>query len=185
MRTVILILLAGILAGCGSESTTPAPVANTAELPADNIIQGLHHVMTKDGVRTGVLNGDTAFMYETGRRLDLKGVNLEFFGETGARSGTLTSKTGEYEIATGSFIARGNVVLITQGPSGERRLETEELHYDVQGDQLWSDKPFVLHENGRVTRGNSFRSDSRFQSWTVTNARTEGGLPNTGKGIRF
>jgi LPS export ABC transporter protein LptC len=185
MRRIFIPMLAALLAACGNESTTPAPVTDASELPADNIIQGLRHVMTKDGVRTGVLNSDTAYLYETGRRLDLRDVRLEFFNEVGAQTGTLTSETGEYDVGTGSFVARGNVVLITQGQDGERRLETEELHYDVPGDRLWSDQPFVLNQNGRVTRGTSFRSDARFQSWSVTEARTEGGLPNAGTGVRF
>jgi LPS export ABC transporter protein LptC len=183
MRLFLSLTLALAFAACGSESTTPAPVADGAELPADNIIQGLRHVMTKEGVRTGVLNGDTAYMYEVGRRLDLRGVELEFFTESGMRSGTLTSETGEYDIGSGSFVARGNVVLLTESPEGRRRLETEELHYDVQGDRLWSDVPFVLEQNGRTTRGESFTSDASFQSWTVKGARTEGGLPESG--VRF
>ena len=185
MRACFTLMLGATLAACGNESTTPAPVTDVSELPADNIIEGLRHVMTKDGVRTGILNGDTAYMYEVGRRLDLRGVELEFFNESGARSGTLTSESGEYEISTGAFVARGDVVLVTDTPEGRRRLETEELHYDVQGDRLWSDVDFVLNQDGRVTRGTSFTSDARFQTWTVQGARTEGGLPETGTGIRF
>lgn len=183
MRYLPSLTLAVLLAACGSGSTTPAPVADASELPADNVIQGLRHVMTNEGVRTGILNGDTAYMYEVGRKLDLRGVELEFFSETGVRSGTLTSETGEYDISTGAFVARGDVVLVTETPEGRRRLETEELHYDVQGDRLWSDVEFTLTQDGRVTRGTSFTSDARFQSWTVKGARTEGGLPESG--IRF
>lgn len=183
MRSIITLILAALLTACGSESTTPAAVADASGLPADNIIQGLRHVMTKEGVRTGILEADTAYMYEVGRKLDLRGVELEFFNESGMRSGTLTSETGEYDIASGAFVARGDVVLITDSPEGRRHLETEELHYDVQGDRLWSDVDFTLTQNGRVTHGTSFTSDARFQSWTVRGARTEGGLPESG--IRF
>lgn len=184
-RVLFAVFFAGLLAACGTDSTTPAPVAEAPDLPADNIIHGLSHVMTKAGVRTGVLESDTAYLYEVGRRLDLRVVRLQFFNEVGVQTGTLTSKTGEYDITTGAFIARGDVVLVTESPDGQRRLETEELHYDVQGDRLWSEKPFVLNQNGRVTRGSSFRSDSRFQSWSVTNAQTEGGIPQSGSGIQF
>ena len=185
MRRVLFTILSMLLAACGTQSTTPAPVAEAPELPADNIIQGMSHVMTKDGVRTGVLDSDTAYLFEVGRRLDMRKVRLQFFNEAGVPTGTLTSQTGDYNITTGAFIARGDVVLVTQSPEGGRRLETEELHYDVQGDRLWSDKAFLLHQNGRITRGTSFRSDAKFQSWSVTNAQTEGGLPETGGGVRF
>lgn len=185
MRVLLLIALIATVAGCGAESTTPAAVADASQLPADQVIYGLRHNMTKDGIRTGVLVSDTAFLFETGRKLDLRTVNLQFYGESGRETGTLTSETGEYEISTGSFVARGGVVLITQSPNGRRRLETEELHYDVRGDRLWSDKAFTMREGGRTTRGDSFRTDAAFRNWEVSGARTEGGLPTGGRGISF
>lgn len=171
------IVLAGLaLAACGSQSTTPGAVADAAQLPADQVVFELRHNMTKDGVRTGVLNSDTAFLYESNRRMDLRGVSLRFFSDTGVESGVLTSDAGQYDVGTGSFVARGDVVLITQGPDGERRLETEELHYDVEQDRLWSDVPFVLREGGSTTRGSSFESDAEFRNWSVTAPQTEGGM---------
>lgn len=178
-----MLILAPLL-GCGSQATTPSAAVEATELPADQVIYTLNHVMTKNGVRTAVLNSDTAYLYEDGRRFDLMGVELQFFTETGAESGVLTSTTGEYNLANGLFIARGDVVLITQTPEGSRRLETEQLHYDVTGDRLWSELPFVLVENGRTTRGSSFRSDASFKTWEITGGRTEGGL-QTGGGVSF
>lgn len=181
MRSAFWIALGVLaLAACDGESTTPAAVAESAQLPADQVIYGLRHNMTTDGVRSGELLSDSAYMFETGRKLDLKGVRLRFFAENGRETGVLTSSSGEYHTGTGSFVARGDVLLITHAPS--RRLETEELHYDVEGDQLWSDVPFVLREGERVTRGTRFRSDSRFETWSVSNAETSGGLPRTGGG---
>jgi LPS export ABC transporter protein LptC len=174
-RYITCIALVGLLAGCGSDATTPAAAGDLAQLPADQVIYGLRHVMTKDGVRTAVLEADTAYLYEEGRRFDLMGVQLQFFEENGAESGNLVSETGEYNLSNGMFIARSNVVLITSPAAGGRRLETEELHYDVRNDQLWSDTAFTLVEQGRTTRGTRFRSDARFQRWDVTGARTEGG----------
>jgi LPS export ABC transporter protein LptC len=180
------VALAAVLAlpGCESESTTPSAIKKVGELPADVIIYGMHHEMTKSGLRSAVLDSDTALLVEAGQRYDLQGVHLRFFAENGAESGTLTSRTGEYRISNGSFVARGNVVLITQGTNGPRRLETEELHYDVGRDQIWSDKPFTTTEKGQVTHGTSFRSDTKSQNWTIQGARTEG-MKSGGAGITF
>lgn len=183
-KSLVLLISALAVAACDPGSTTPSAVVDGQQLPADQVIYGLHHVMTKEGIRSAVLNGDTAYLQEEGRRFDLVGVNLVFFKETGQESGTLTSETGEYDMSDGSFVARGDVVLITEGPDGTRRLETDELHYDVSGDQLWSDRPFVMREGERVTRGSSFRSDARFERWSVTGAQTEGGVQG-GRGISF
>ena len=185
-RPLIFGLLAlAPLAGCGSQATTPSASADAAQLPADQVIYGLNHVMTKNGVRTAVLNGDTAYLFEDGRRFDLVGVRLQFFNESGVESGNLTSQTGEYNLASGLFIARGSVVLNTTTPEGTRQLRTEELHYDVTGDRLWSDVEFTMVENGRTTRGASFRSDANFRTWEITGGRTEGGIVEGTGGISF
>jgi LPS export ABC transporter protein LptC len=173
------------LAGCQKEATTPSATADAAQLPADQVIYGLQHVMTDAGVRTAVLNSDTAYLQEEGERFDLVGVRLRFYDENGRESGHLTSKTGEYNVRGGAFVARGNAVLITQGENGPRELETEELHYDVESGELWSDVPFVLRESGRTTRGSSFRSDARFRTWTVSGATTEGGLQSGDSELSF
>ena len=182
VHKITWMLAAALLAaGCGHDSTTPSATVDASEMPADQVLFGLHHVMTKDGVRTAVLDSDTAYMKDEGRTFDLRVVRLRFFNESGQESGTLTSRTGEYNADTGVFVARGNAVLVTQGQQGPRRLESEELHYDTRRDQLWSDLPFTLTEGGRVSRGTSFRTDSRFENWTVTQPKTTGGLPQDGK----
>ncbi len=179
------VALVALLAACGSESTTPGAIADVGDLPADNVIHDLTHRMTRDGIRSAELRSDTAFYFDVERRFDLQSVNLVFYHETGQQSGTLNSLTGEYRVGTGAFIARGSVVLITQGEQGERRVETEELHYDVAGDQIWSDVDFVMTEAGRTTRGSSFRTDTQFERWTVTDARTQGGAAQPTGGISF
>jgi LPS export ABC transporter protein LptC len=176
MRRFILpvFFAAAAAAGCEQGSTTPPANAEASRLPADQVVYGLEHHMTRNGVRTATLAGDTAYLYDNGDRFEITGVHLKFFAENGRETGDLTSREGEYEVSEGVFIAKGDVVLVTQGPNGTRRLETEELHYRVQGDELWSDKPFVMHEGGRTTRGNSFRSNASGSEWTATGLRAEG-----------
>ena len=185
-RRCIFLLMLLALAGCGREATTPAAtVENGADLPADQIVYDLRHSMTEEGVRKANLAGDTAYLREGGSTIDLIGVRLDFFDANGQEAGYLTSRTGEYNVGGGTFIARGDVVLITQdAQGGERRLETDELHFDARADQLWSDVPFVLHQAGRVTEGESFRSDARFENFTIQGAT--GTIPTDGsQGIRF
>ena len=82
-------------------------------------------------------------------------------------------------------MARGNVVLITRDAEGTRKIETEELFYDVNGDQLWSDKPFVMTQGTRVTRGGSFRSNGPGGSSQMTDVETTGGIPTEDEGFSF
>jgi LPS export ABC transporter protein LptC len=174
MRSKFVLPLLLVIAACQDGATTPSPADLVADMPADQIMYGVEHRMTSEGVRRAVLHGDTAYVHQGGSRFDLVGVRMVFFDETGRETGNLTSKTGTYELRAGSMLAEGEVVLRTQGENGERTLETEQLHFSVNGDRLWSDQPVVMREGGRIVHGTSFESDGRFQNLTVARARTEG-----------
>lgn len=180
-KLTILILACGLAAaGCTDESTTPSAVADASNMKADQVVYGLRQVATKEGVRTAELNADTAYLFEDSRRYELVGVRIRFFNVNGVETGTLTSRTGDYDLSSGAFVGRGNAVLVQQTPSGEKKLQTDELHYDVQNGQLWSDKPFVLNEpGGRVTRGASFRTDVAGRSGNASQMRASGLQPPT------
>jgi LPS export ABC transporter protein LptC len=179
---IAVVLLAGLLAACQQSSTTPSAVTNTSKLPADQVLFGLRHVMTKDGIRSSVLDGDTALLLEDSQTLELSGVHLTFFDLNGAESGKLTARKGSYDVAGGLFVARDHVVLVTRGADGPRTIETSELSYQVKTDQLWSEKPFTMTEAGRTTHGSSFHTDGKGTSWTVRDAKTSGGLATEGGG---
>src|SRR5690606_1535107 len=172
LRKLGVLLMAFVLAACGDDASQ-SEVLSPDDLPPGDVTFGLTHVMTKDGVRSAILEADTAVQVDKGRLWDLRGVALQFFTESGAESGTLTSRTGEYVPHNGSFIARGDVVLITHSEQGSRRLETEELHYDTSTEEIWSDSTWVLDEGGQVSRGSSFRSDVAGESWTAIGLEAE------------
>jgi LPS export ABC transporter protein LptC len=180
IRSMFMLAGALSLAACQPATTMPAgqPIG---DMPADQIIYGLTNEITAEGVRTAFLRGDSAYVLEDGRRLELQGVSLEFYDEMGKRAGELTSISGEYTAGSGLFIARGQVVLITEGERGPRRLETEELHYDPNMQQISSPVPFVMREAGETSSGQSFRSDTQFRNVTIQGAR--GSIPSSE--IRF
>ena len=181
-----LVLLPASLAACTQQSTTPAADETAFILPADNVMHGVTHRLTQDGIRRATLSSDSAYTYEHERRFDLMGVRVTFYNDTGALAGTVTSRSGEYDQESGVFVARDSVVLVSETPEGgERRLTTDELYYDVRSDELWSDHAFVLVENGRTSRGTSFRSDSKLETWSVTGAQTSGTVDDAEGGITF
>jgi LPS export ABC transporter protein LptC len=184
MRWIVLIMAALLATGCEEEATTPSAPAEAFSLPADKVADGIRQVITNEGIRKALLYSDTAYIYDSERTLDLRGVRVTFYGETGAEAGNLTSERGDYNMESGHFVARGNVVLLTEGQAGERRLETETLIYDVQTDSISSNTPFTLREGERVSRGTSFRSDAQFLTWEVTGAQTEAVVGESG-GVAF
>jgi LPS export ABC transporter protein LptC len=171
------------LAACGGDGVSPTTGGDMGDMRADQVLSGLRHSMTTEGVRRAVLLSDTGYVRQSDREVDLVGVHLTLYNTQGEEAAVLTSEAGSMNHHHGRMIARRNVVLIAQGPEGPRRLETEELHFDLQGDRMWSDVNVALRERGRTMYGTSFRSDGRFENVRVTEARTEGGLP--GDAIRF
>ena len=149
-----ILLAAWLLTGCQQGSTAPSDIANADSLPAENVLFGVHHVTTKDGVRSSELEGDTAYQYDGTNTLFLTGVRLKFYTESG-------------------------------DANGPRRIETEELSYQVKTDELWTENPFVMTQGERVTRGTRFRTDGKFTNWDVSNAETTGGLPTEDSGFSF
>lgn len=174
MRIFTAVLTCLLAAACSQQSTTPSAGDEAFDLPADQIGFFVNSTLTHAGIRRAEMSADTALSFEQSRRWDLSGVNLTFYDDNGKKAGTLTSDDGDYDMGAGLFIARGNVVLITPGEENDRRLETEELLFDIEGDKLWSDVDFTLYEDDQTTYGTSFRTDGQFQTWEGTGIRTEG-----------
>lgn len=171
-----ILLCAFALAACGPGTGTPSAPTEAFDLPADAVVLGFRQTMYTDGIVAGVVTADTAFVHQEGEeRAELFGVDVVFHDERGARAGTLTSRTGEF---SGSmFVARGDAVLITEGPQGPRELRTDELHFDMREDRIWTDVAFTHVEAGRTSQGTSFRTDFRFDSWVVTGLQSTGAVP--------
>jgi LPS export ABC transporter protein LptC len=131
---------------------------------AEQVAFGMRTVLTNKGVATGVLLSDTALFYDQGGRIELRRVNTTFFSSTGARDGTLTSRTGNYNARLARLEARGDVVLIRLDG---RRLETQQLVYDQARNEVFSDSAFVFTDKGRQMTGVGFVSDPRLTTFRV------------------
>ena len=159
-----LLLLA--LAACEVE----APVATTTDvdsfLGADGVIMGgVTTISNPEGIRTARLHFDTAFQWSDSTHQALRGVHLTVFSEDGSERATITSLRGTFEPLAERLTAIGEVVLVV--PLEDRRLETEELHYDPEQNQLRSDSAFVMIEEGQRREGSSFTSDLEFRNFVV------------------
>jgi LPS export ABC transporter protein LptC len=177
MRNVCAgLALAAATAACGGPEAGPMGVGYMP-LPADQVMWDVRQSMNTDGIRAALLLSDTVYVFNDSSKMHLRGVNLTVYDEQGEVRTTVTSSAGELHTVTEVMVARGNVVVITDG--GQRRIETEELHYDPGRRQVWSDVPFVMREGTRVSSGAAFRADDEFRNFEVTEAR--GTIP----GLRF
>jgi LPS export ABC transporter protein LptC len=156
-----LIALGLLLAAC---SGVQGPSAEGYEsLPADQVVVGLVQYIETNGVRSAMLRADTAYVFSDSAKAHLRGVNLVMYDENGAERTTLRSERGVIEEHTQAMVARGSVVLISL--EDDRRIETEEFHYDPGRDRIWTDLPFVQIHRGSRTTGTSFESDTEFRNF--------------------
>jgi LPS export ABC transporter protein LptC len=164
-----LALAAALASGCASGPS--APTAGQMEADASQVTYAMNMKMSEDGVLKADLNADTAITRVGETRTELKGVKLTFFNP-GRPPGNLTSKTGEYDQASGAMIARGGVVLVIPGEKGMRTIKSEELHWDQKGDRVWSTVATSMTEEGKVLYTQGFTSNTAFTNVQGTNART-------------
>lgn len=126
---------------------------------ADQVMFGVEHYITGEGLRRGLLRSDTAFMYEDSALVRVRPVDLTLYNERGEVAGTVTSRAGVLDTRTQRMTATGDVVVV----AAERgqRIETEELHFDPNRDRVWSDVATTIHRNGTVLRGRGFTSNTQ------------------------
>jgi LPS export ABC transporter protein LptC len=141
---------------------------------------GVEHFLTRDGVRTALVEADTAYTYEDASQVDLRGLRIEFFDESGLEDGILTSLSGLYDLESGDLTVRGQVVIEGYLEAGSRsRLETDSLLYTAEDDRLTTEASWVLsHGDGSVERGVGLITDSSLGSietrdWSVSTPGVE------------
>lgn len=179
MRYLQLLALCAALSVAACRQSLEPATEDYRELPADGVMIGVTHMPTSNGVRSAIGKYDTIYVLEDSSKLQLRGVNLELFDATGARTATLTARTGELNTTTDAMVARGSVRLVTV--AGNRVIETEELHYDPAARRVWSDVATTMRQGAEVTHVEGFTSDDQFRQIQFRGAR--GNLP--GMKVRF
>lgn len=158
LMPIVTALLA--LVSCKDDAIRP-PVTVIAADSADQVLEGMEHLITADGVKRTRVIADTAYLYEATQQARLKTVKTTFFDANGFETSTVTSDSGLYQMRDGSMSAWGNVVATT--PDG-RKLRSAELKYDARSGKISSDKPFVYDRADQHLEGNGFTSDPDFQN---------------------
>lgn len=153
-----------------TEKKSPPVVAKSALADsADQVMYGAHFNLTDAGLERAEITADTAYFFDDNTRIELRKVETTFYTTSGARDAFLTSKHGTYNNRTSQMVARGNVVVVTEEG---RRLETPELKYNQQLNEIASDSAFVLTEPGRRLEGIGFQSDPNMQNIRIIRTKS-------------
>lgn len=163
-RAMLPALMALVTAACGSDRD-PVAGRDFRDLPADQVMFDALHDIKDLGVLRARLHADTSHVYEDSAKTLMFPVDLRLFDENGAETAHLTAENGELDNRTNQMVARGNVVLITT--EGDRRILTEELHYDPRSRRIWSDVETVVFEGETRLQGEGFSADQGMQNIEV------------------
>ncbi len=162
---VLWIFLGALLAvvACEEERDVATVSPELAAMDADFIVVGGEQFVSQDGTVEAHLVYDTAFQWNDSASAALRRLELVVFHEDGTERARVTSDRGRLDQSTDRMIAQGNVVVVIPGEG--RTIRTEELHYDPQGGQIWSDSSFVMDVPGQRLTGASFTSDIDFRNF--------------------
>ena len=173
----LLVLGLSMTSACKEDAVRPT-MAVTAADSADQVLEGMEHLITNDGVRRTKVIADTAYLYEATQLARLKVVTSTFYNTNGNETSTITADSGNYQMRDGSMSAWGNVVAIT--PDG-RKLRSAELRYDARSQKISSDKPFIYDKADQHLEGNGFISDPDFRN--VVTRQPRGGQQGGPAGV--
>jgi len=162
-----LLPLAAILAtaACAERGVAPSQVASADS--ADQVMAGMAHTITRDGIKSTYLEAESAWVYQSREVTDMKGLRVTFYNENGAVRSVITADSGSYEMRSGTLDARGNVVATTPPPDSGV-LKTEHLLFDRATNQITSDTGYTFTSKRGNGSGASFETDPdfrRFRSW--------------------
>ena len=176
-----LTLLAAMLAmgplACTDPGARPTITLQSADT-ADQVLEGMRHYITENGVRRSLVEADTAYIYENTQTADLRRLKVTFFDDHGTQTSVITADSGTYLMRNGSMKARGNVVATT--PDG-RRLTSAMLDYDDKTNTISSELPFTYDRADEHLVGNGFHSDPDFKNVVTQQPRGGQRTGNPGK----
>jgi len=182
---VVLTALTASLAGCERRGRVDPGVAS-GELP-DQEVADFSVTETDQGNPQWTMYARSASVFSARNLIVAHGVRVDFFGEDGTRSSTLTAREGELHQLRRNMVARGNVVLQTAEGT---RMSTEQLRFLNREQKIVSDDFVRVERGGDVLTGVGFESDPRlehfeFKREVKATVRTQsGGVLESGKGDR-
>ena len=140
-----------------------------AEVGADQIIYGLEEYLTHDGIRSGEVTADSAYLFRDSSVVRMYTLDMTTYTENGSPRAHIVADSGRLQQRSEEMVAWGEVVLTII--DGSRRIESTELHYDPGAGRIWSDSATTFREANRVTRGSCFDSDLEFRNVRICSIR--------------
>jgi len=156
-----LLAVAVAVAAC-LEDAGDAATTEFAAMNADEILYGVSHNMTNNGVREALLTADSMFSWRDSTVTWVIGLTLRVFDDrTGDEKATIIADRGRLDMGANELKAIGNAVL--KIPDQDREIRSDELYVAPDSDRIRSDVPVVMRQEGCEIEGQRFRADLSFR----------------------
>lgn len=172
--TCLVLSALSSVSGCSDPADAPVAEGALQELSADYVIYQMEQYLTQDGVRSGLVISDSAYIFDDSTTVHLFGVRMTLFTESGTERARVTADRGWLNQRTEQMVARGDAEL--RVPDRDVLVESPELNYSPASDQIFSDSVSSMRIEGRQSRGTCFRSDLEFRNFSVCDP--VGAIPN-------
>jgi LPS export ABC transporter protein LptC len=148
-----------VLSCSEGRGTAVKPGAMSAADSADQVFYGVQAPFEVNGVKRGTLFADTLYVMTDMARYDFTVGHVDFNTETGAPNGTMKADRGRYDQRNQTLEGWGHVVIkMVDG----RELKSPHIVYNQRTDQISSDTTFEATDEGKVSTGIGFHTDSKF-----------------------
>jgi len=107
--------------------STPAPNARAGDPAVAQVVFGVTHNLTVNGVRRAALHADTALVGDSATTVELRRVRLTLYSAAGDSVGALTAPAATYDLRARRVSARGGVTVVG---AGGRRSTSPTAVYD-------------------------------------------------------
>lgn len=139
----VMIVMAGIFFSCENDLEKIKQINADPSSPNETS-EELHVIYTDSGYAQVELFAGIAETYSSPKAITKfkDGLKVNFFNDIGEVTSVLTSLYGEVDDETGNITVRDSVELLNV--LEKKKLETEVLYWNKEGDSIYTDKPMVI-----------------------------------------
>ena len=155
------------LTACKEPMSTPIAGDDLTAIDAASVQYDMRSVFTAEGVRSGSVTADSAFVYADSSMARMFRVNITFEDTRGIEQARVVADSGRLNQQTEKMDAWGNVVVELSGRAC--RITSTEIHYDPPQQKIYTDQPVRFEQMGQVASGSGFTSDLQMQQFSIQN----------------
>jgi LPS export ABC transporter protein LptC len=158
-----LLLLLGSLAACQpSDDDVKKKVAYKGPISETSNLTTLY----SDSARLQIkLMAPLQLQFESGDGVYPKGVNMIFYDKKGTVTNTVRANYGKYIKQKDIYFIRGNVILKNEVKN--ETMRTEELHWDKQKREIFTDKFVTIQTGTEILKGHGLTASQDFSRYKI------------------